>query len=72
MEDQTLEELYDLAIKNYDYKRAVALKQQIREQEIEKEERKRLVEAIKVLDAFGITGDQLIEILSDLHKGEDE
>lgn len=77
--DQTLEELkelYNLAIKNCDTSRAFALNHQIKQIEeearIEREERKQLADAIKVLDMFGFTGARLDEILDDLHKGVDE
>lgn len=71
----TLDELYKQAIASNDYKRAVAIKQQIRERDQEAEERKELREAIKILDMYGITGERFAEVLADLHsnhKGEDE
>lgn len=74
--EKTLEELYELAIRNVDYRRACEIKRQIEERDAkekqETEERKQLADAIKVLDMFGITGVQYAEILEDLHKGADE
>lgn len=75
MEEKTydeLQELYNLAIKSNDYRRAVALKQEIRARDEETEQLKQLRDAVKVLDMFGITGNQYTEILTDLHKGEDD
>lgn len=73
---EELKELYQLAIKNCDTSRAFALNHQIKQIEeearIEREEREQLVNAIKVLDMMGITGNLLDEILDGLHKGADE
>lgn len=76
MNEQELQELLDIAIRNCDVSRAMELNHQIKEMQAKEkqaaEERKQLADAIKVLDMFGITGVQYAEILDDLHKGEDE
>lgn len=73
---EELKELLELAMKNCDVSRAMALNKQIKDIEsaerIEREERKKLADAVKVLDMLGITGNRLDEILDDLHKGAGE
>ncbi|MGP5394403.1 hypothetical protein ACTXLQ_12675 [Enterococcus hirae] len=74
---EELKELYNLAVKAADVPRAMAINHRIKEIEsaerIEREERQQLIDALRVIDGFGLSGSQLNELLSDMNgEGGDE